>query len=165
MWVRSLGQEDPLKKEMATPSSILAGKSHGAWRACIRIDMIRFHSCRTTNHGLCVPLIVGLGKNKSKKWKSLQAWVSCVCTQSLQLCLTLWNPVDYSLPDSSVHGILQARILEWVVIPSSVGSSPPRDRTRVSCMTGWFFTAEPLGNPLSVLGITFQSSGWWEKFI
>ena len=67
MWVRSLGQEDPLKNEMATPSSILAGKSHGDWRACIRIDRIRFHSCRTTNHGLCVLLIVGLGKNKSKK--------------------------------------------------------------------------------------------------
>ena len=38
----------------------------GAWQACIRIDRIRFHSCRTANHGLCVLLIVSLGKNKSK---------------------------------------------------------------------------------------------------
>ena len=36
----------------------------GAWQACIRIDRIRFHSCSTANHGLCVLLIVGLGKNK-----------------------------------------------------------------------------------------------------
>ena len=51
----------------------------------------------------------------------------------LQSCPTLWDPVDYSPPGSSVHGILQARILEWGAIPSSRGSSRPRDRTRVSC--------------------------------
>ena len=43
----------------------------------------------------------------------------CVCTQSLQSCLTLGNPMDYSLPGSSVHGILQARMLERVAMPSS----------------------------------------------
>ena len=48
-----------------------------------------------------------------------------------QSCLTLWYPRDYSLPGSSVHGILQARILEWVAIPFSRGSSPVRDRTHV----------------------------------
>ena len=48
-------------------------------------------------------------------------------------CLTLCDPRDCSLPGSSVHGILQARILEWVAIPSSSGSSPPRDWTWVSC--------------------------------
>ena len=42
-----------------------------------------------------------------------------------QLCLTLCDPVDLSLPGSSVHGILQARILEWVAVPSSRGSSEP----------------------------------------
>ena len=45
-----------------------------------------------------------------------------------------------SLPGSSVHKILQARILEWVAIPSSRGSSWPRDQTRVSCIAGVFFT-------------------------
>ena len=51
----------------------------------------------------------------------------------LQSCPTLCNPMDYSPPGSSVHGILQARILEWVPKPSSRGSSQPRDQTRVSC--------------------------------
>ena len=45
----------------------------------------------------------------------------------LQLCPTLCNPMDCSLLDSSVHGILQARILEWVAVPFSRGSSQPRD--------------------------------------
>ena len=44
-----------------------------------------------------------------------------------QLCPTLCNPMDCSLPGSSVHGIFQARILEWVAIPFSRGSSGPRD--------------------------------------
>ena len=47
--------------------------------------------------------------------------------KSLQSCLVLCDPMDCSPPGSSVHGILQARILEWVDIPSSRGSSPPRD--------------------------------------
>ena len=46
-----------------------------------------------------------------------------VCAQSLQLCPTLCDPMDFSLPGSSVHGILQARILEWVAIPFSYGES------------------------------------------
>ena len=49
-----------------------------------------------------------------------------------QSCPTLCDPVDCSLPGFSVHGILQARILEWVAISFSRGSSSPRDRTRVS---------------------------------
>ena len=54
----------------------------------------------------------------------------CVLAQS---CGTLCDPMDYSLPDS-VQGIFQAKILEWVVISSSRGSSPPKDGTRVSCI-------------------------------
>ena len=50
----------------------------------------------------------------------------------LQSCLTLCNPIDYSQPSSSVHEILQARSLEWVVMPSSRGSSWPRDQSPVS---------------------------------
>ena len=49
-----------------------------------------------------------------------------VCANSLQLCLTLWDPMDGSSPGSSVLGILQARILEWVAISSSRGFSHPR---------------------------------------
>ena len=50
-----------------------------------------------------------------------------------QSCLTLCNPMYCSLPGSFVHGILQARILEWIAIPFSRESSQPRDQTPVSC--------------------------------
>jgi len=58
----------------------------------------------------------------------------------LQSSLTLCNPVDCSPPGSSVHGILQARILEWVAISFSRASSWPRVQTRVSHTAGRFFT-------------------------
>ena len=57
-----------------------------------------------------------------------------------QSCPTLCDPVDCSLPGSSVHGILQARILEWVAISFSRGSSRPGDQTRVSRIAGRRFT-------------------------
>ena len=57
---------------------------------------------------------------------------ACMCAKSFQSCLTLHNPVDCSLSGSSVHGILQVRILEWVAMPSSRGSSRPRDQNWVS---------------------------------
>ena len=53
---------------------------------------------------------------------------------------TLCNPMDYSLPGFSVHGIFQARVLEWVAISFSRGSSWPRYRTQVSCIAGRHFT-------------------------
>ena len=58
-----------------------------------------------------------------------------------QSCLTLCDPVVCSLPGSSVHGIFQARILEWVAISFSRGSSRARNRTRVSCIAGAIYTA------------------------
>ena len=58
-----------------------------------------------------------------------QGGVREVVCRGAQLCYTLCDPMDCSLPGSSVHGILQARILEWVAISSSRGSSQPRDRT------------------------------------
>ena len=60
--------------------------------------------------------------------------------KSLQLYPTLCDPMDYSPSGSSVHGILQARILERLAIPSSQGSSQPRDWTQVSCIPGRFFS-------------------------
>ena len=58
-----------------------------------------------------------------------------------QSCLTLCESTDWSLSGSSVHGILQARILEWVAYPFSRGSSWLRNGTEVSCITGRFFTS------------------------
>ena len=63
-----------------------------------------------------------------------------VCVKVAQSHLTLCNPMDCILPGPSVHGILQARILDWVAIPFSRGSSQPRDRTQVSHIAGGFLT-------------------------
>ena len=71
---------------------------------------------------------------------------SCCCLVTKSY-LTLCDPMDCSPPVSSVHGISQARILEWVAIPCCKGSSQPRDQTPVS-FTGRFFTAKPPGKPL-----------------
>ena len=75
-----------------------------------------------------------------------------VCSaRKLQPFPTLCDPMDCSPPSSSVHGILQARIREWVAVPSSRESSWLRDQTYLSCgscMAGRFFTSEPPGKPL-----------------
>ena len=74
---------------------------------------------------------------------SLYALVSsrfCCCCSVGKSDPTLCNPTDCSPPGSSVYGILQARILEWLVILFSKGSSQPRDRTQISCIAGRFFT-------------------------
>ena len=75
----------------------------------------------------------------------------CTHAQLLQSCLTLCDPMDSSPPDS-VHGILQAKIVEWAAVPSSRESSWSRDQTHiswVSCIAGVFFTTELPGKPIS----------------
>ena len=76
---------------------------------------------------------------------------ACMRAQSLQSCPTLWDAMDCSPPGSSVHGILQARILEWVARPSSRGSSRSKDLIRiswVSCTGRWvLYLQRPLGSP------------------
>ena len=62
-------------------------------------------------------------------------------------CPTVWDPMDYSLPGSSVHGISQARILEWDGISFSRGFSWPRDWTWISCIGRWIFISKPPGKP------------------
>ena len=109
---------------------------------------IRMFVCVCTYVCLCVHVSTGV-------YMCLYMCVCvCVCVCGVhvcvaRLCLTLGNRVDYSPPISS-PGILQARILEWVAISSSRGSSWPRDQTHVpcvSCIVGGFFTAVPLGKP------------------
>ena len=75
---------------------------------------------------------------------------------------TLFDPMNCSPPRSSVHGIFQARIMEWVAIPFSRGSSRPRDQTRVSCMTGRFFTiwAARLAHKWCYSAVTHTSRLW-----
>ena len=79
-------------------------------------------------------------------------WIVSACVHvSVWMCKVKWSdshsvvfdslwPVDYSLQGSSVNGILQARILQWVAIPFPRGSSQSRDQTQVSCIAGRFFT-------------------------
>ena len=77
-------------------------------------------------------------------------WKLCAfnqCAKSLQLCLTLCDPMDQSPPSFSVHGIHQARVLEWIAIHSSKGSSQPRDQTWVSCLLHWVVGSLPLVPP------------------
>ena len=61
-----------------------------------------------------------------------------MCVLVTQSCLTLCNSMDYSLPGSSVHGILQARILGWIALLFTRGLSQPRDQTRISRIAGRF---------------------------
>ena len=71
---------------------------------------------------------------------------ACVYAKSIQSCLTLCDPMDCSPPGSSVHGLLQARILEWVVMPSSRGPSRPKNRIHV-CLLRWQAGSLPLVPP------------------
>ena len=82
---------------------------------------------------------------------------------SLLSCLTLCDPMDCSLPGSSVHGILQARILEWVAMPSSKGSSQPRHRICVSYIS--CIGRQPPGKPnICTLWNPFlRNLSWWNN--
>ena len=76
---------------------------------------------------------------KKQKQNKLHIRIHTHTHMLLQSYLTLGNPVDCSLPGSTVHGLLQTRILKWVAMPSSGGSSPPRDWICVSCV---FYTGK-----------------------
>ena len=82
---------------------------------------------------------------RMKKWKY----------KSLKSCPTLCNPVDFTF-----HGILQARIVEWVAFPFSRGSSQPRDRTQVFCMASGSFISWATGKPCE--GWDSTNSQTWE---
>ena len=83
---------------------------------------------------------------------------SFVHAKSLQLCPTLCDPMDCSPPGSSVHGILQARTLEWVAISSSRGSSQPRDRAlHLLCWQAGSLPLAPPGEHLPLVSLTLVS--------
>ena len=87
----------------------------------------------------------------------------CAHAKRLHSCPTVCDPTDYSLQVSSVHGILHTRILEWVAIPSSGGSSRLKERTRiphVSCTGRWtLYHWHHLGSPGHLHWASFQFSG------
>ena len=128
--VQSLGREAPIEKEMATCSRCLGNPmDRGDWRATITKE--RGHHKRV-GHSVAI----------KQQHMLIPTW-KFILAQSLQLCPTLCNHTGYSLPGSSVRRIHEARILEWVAMPSSRASSWPRDWTRdfcISCTAGRFFT-------------------------
>ena len=92
---------------------------------------------------------------KTLETNSIFIYSACMLNRFSRVCLTLCNLMDCSPPGSSFQGILQARILECVVLPSSRGSSQPRDQTHISCsscIAAGFFTTEPLRKPHSFIG-------------
>ena len=104
-------------------------------------------------------------------WGSWTSWSFCSSTLSTthpsevtQLCPTLCDPVDCSLPGSSIHGIFQARMLEWVAIAFSRRSSRPRDWNRVSRILGRRFTIWATREVPKIKGITTKTSNklFWE---
>ena len=90
--------------------------------------------------------MVGLDCYQKKGMRTLPV----ICVLVAWSCLNLCYPVDYSPPGSSVHGILQARILEWVAISFSRGSSHPRDQTWIAALQADLLP-EPAGKSLPVL--------------
>ena len=147
-WVGCQGWEHPLEKGMATHSSVPAWRPHGQrslegyspW-GCKESDTTEQLSPRPSTHTrlnhLAIQKILHNIINKILHAKSLQS------------CLTLCDPRDCNPPGSSVHEIIQARILEWIVISSSGGSSRPRDQTLISCVSCVLYLDSL---PLSYLG-------------
>ena len=151
MWVQSLGLEDPPEKSMATHSSILAWRIswtekpgglepgiHGVakelghdWN-----DLVHMHE--NHNHRkICTRMLLKFLAKTTQVYIFMRTdrWCAVLsCSVSLTLC----DPMDYSSPGPSDHGILQARILESVAMPSSGRSSQPRGQTQG--IAGGFFT-------------------------
>ena len=137
--VQSLGWEDPLEEGMATHSSVLA------WRIPRTEEAVRLQSMgqkvsdmseQLSTHMLSIKIQIrnSLILIQMTPGISLDIYFSMLPSKHIQsesevvqLCPTLCNPMDYSPPGSSVHGIFQARVLEWVAISFSRGSFRPRD--------------------------------------
>ena len=79
-------------------------------------------------------------KSKQEEYWQIQWGANIYDIEVTQSCLTLCHPMDCGLPDSSVHGIFQARVLEWVAISFCRGFFRPRDWTQVSCIADRPFT-------------------------
>ena len=102
---------------------------------------------------LCLTLV--RSSTSHKRWV-IKKQCACMRAKLLQLCLTVCDPMGCNPSGSSVHGILQARILEWVAMPSSRGSSLPRDRTCISYISyisrQVLYHYRHLGSPRSSVG-------------
>ena len=126
-----------------SPSQVLPGPGHCPGR-----------KDPTPEVHISVMVSLDLDQSHSNCWSRPFRPPVCVVAKSLQSYPTLCNTMDCSMPGSSVHGILQARILEWVAIPFCRVSSWPRDQTQVSCSAGGFFT-------IWATRETLRGTGWF----
>ena len=134
-WVQSLGWEDPLEKETATHSSVLTWEIPGMEEP----GGLQSMGCRVTQHHFyCILPVKTNSKPTQIQERELRLYFCfvlfcfpCWITESesgvTQSCPTLCNPTNCSLTGSSIHGIFQARILEWLAVSFSRRSSQPRD--------------------------------------
>ena len=113
---------------------------------CLKVSVLRcsaffivqlLHPYMTTGKTRALTRWTFVGKVMSLPFNMLSATAAA---KSLQSCLTLCDPIDGSPPGSSAPGILQAKILEWVVYPFSMDVPHPKNQNRVSCIAGRFFT-------------------------
>ena len=112
-------------------------RTRHAFIACFNLWEWNLHSLHLTNSEAGLSRFSDLPKFIwVSTWQKVKVESESEVAQS---CPTLCDPMDCSLPDSSVHGIIQSRILEWVAISFSRGSSQPRDWTQVSCIRGRCF--------------------------
>ena len=115
------------------PEAWVVAGQEGAWMSFILSDSGDIsHHCRPVQWRVRRRGLEGEGSPPSD-------CCIAVCVLVAQSCPSLCDPMDCSPPGSSVHGILQARILEWVAMLSSRGSSQPRDQTQVFHIAGGFF--------------------------
>ena len=129
-----------------TCSSVWARASDGASQAAIDIPLhpeprrVAPGPARLAEVGLgfCLPICIGMNGDPQGDISKSSPTRACVLVT--RLSPTLCNPKDCSQPGSSVHGILQAGILEWVAIPFLRGSSRPKNQIQVSHIVGSFFT-------------------------
>ena len=132
--VSSLSGEKSLEMGMTTHSSILAWRipDRGVWRATVHGVRRSMGSQRQTER----LTLFHFGRRRLLYYI---LWEVPVCLVA-QLCPTLCSPLDCTLSGSSVHEIVQVRILKWATISFSRSSSSPRDQTWVSCIAGGFST-------------------------
>ena len=128
----------------------LSAVKEGAWRLLV--------ASLLSSNALCVgaapsPLHQKLVNGPQWPFDYAHRGITATQVKVAQLCPTLCNPMDYR-----IHGILQARILEWVVFPFSRGSSQPRDWTQVSCIAGRFFTSWATRD-----AYPFSSGSFWPR--
>ena len=118
------------------------------------IIFIGFSLCLFFSFSLCFLILLSWITPTIKPLilKPMSLALLSVCVLVAQSCLTLCSSTDRSPPGSSVHGILQARILQWVAVPFFRGSSQPRDQTQVSHIAGRLFTIWAKRKPILFQG-------------